>query len=111
MGLSIKTKASQGKSAKVRATKTANKISTPMNLTRVKEFAQETGGVVLEKISQLDASLIKLSPQLQSKMDALLAKIEKTPAGLQDLQALATRVLKHAFEMSETLKKKVSKKN
>ncbi len=57
----------------------------------------------------IDGALSKITPQLQSAIDAIIKRVEGSPLVLQDLQALGLRVLKHASEISEVIKKKVSK--
>jgi hypothetical protein len=63
---------------------------------------------MVKKVVQnnIDASLLKLSPNMQKTLDSIISKIEQTPLRIQDFQALACRILKHANEINETLKQK-----
>lgn len=64
---------------------------------------------IVKKVVQdnIDATLLKLSPNMQKTLDALVSKIEQTPVHIQDFQALACRVLKHANEINESIKQKI----
>ena len=59
--------------------------------------------------SNIDATLLKLSPNMQKTLDTIVRKIENTPLKIQDFQGLACRVLLHANEISQSLKQKVVK--
>lgn len=65
---------------------------------------------IVKKVVQnnIDASLLKLSPNMQKTLDSIVSKIEQTPVHIQSLQALACRVLQHANEINENLKQKIA---
>lgn len=98
---SKKAKSKKQTSEKNMKSKSINMITQPAN----------KAAIIVKKVvkNNIDASLLKLSPNMQKTLDAIVSKIEKTPAHIQDFQALACRVLKHANEISETLKQKISR--
>lgn len=52
----------------------------------------------------VDNALMSLPPKVQANIDQVLKSLDGNPFKFPDLQALGYRILKHATEISETLK-------
>jgi hypothetical protein len=52
----------------------------------------------------VDAALLSLPPKVQANIDQVMKSLDVSPIRLQDLRALGYRILKHATEISDTLK-------
>lgn len=84
-------------------TKTKKKsVKTQLGKAKVKSKATK---VLSEGLKGVDSNLLKLPPKLQSNIDQVLKSLDVSPIKLQDLRSLGYRILKHAAEISETLKR------
>lgn len=52
----------------------------------------------------VDSALLSFPPKMQANIDQVMRTLDVSPIRLQDLRALGYRILKHATEISETLK-------
>jgi hypothetical protein len=95
---------------KVKTQKTIVHKKKSLKASLVKNGVANRAANLVKKVVQnnIDTSLLKVSPNMQKTLEAIVSKIEKTPARIQDLQALACRVLKHATEINESLKQKIT---
>ena len=82
---------------KKRATTTAKSRSLKVKPTSAKDVCK---GIQ----RSVDSVLLSIPPKMQSNIDQVLKSIEVSPHLLQDLRTLGYRILKHATEISETLK-------
>lgn len=84
--------------------KPRRKSTKPKKNTKAKTAASpiDTLGQGLQK--SVDTVLLKLPPKLQANIDQILKSMDVTPLRLQELQALGYRILKHATEISDSLK-------
>jgi hypothetical protein len=94
------------RNASRKKTLTAKKSKTKSSPRAAKSFSAG-----LQK--SVDSALLILPPKVQANIDQVLKSIDVSPLRLQDLRTLGLRVLKHATEISESLKNAslVSKKS
>jgi hypothetical protein len=102
-----KAKATATATSSANSKETAKKGKNSSAVKAVKSAATKVKEAV---INNIDASLLKLSPNMQKTLDTIVNKIEQTPVHIEDLRALACRVLKHANEINQNLKQKITSK-
>lgn len=66
---------------------------------------KKTSMVFNDVLKKVDSNLLKLPPKVQANIDQMLKNIDVSPIKLQDLRSLGYRILKHANEISENLKR------
>jgi hypothetical protein len=106
----VKIKATKSGVAKSGTTKAGAAKKVTVKDIKVSVSNVSKAATIVKKVVQnnIDASLLKLSPNMQKTLDSIVSKIEQTPAHIQSLQALACRVLQHANEINENLKQKIA---
>ncbi|MEY4616168.1 MAG: hypothetical protein RJB66_1128 [Pseudomonadota bacterium] len=69
------------------------------------KMTKKTSGALNNVLKKVDSNLLKLPPKVQANIDQVLKSIDVSPIKLQDLRALGYRILKHATEISENIKR------
>ena len=89
-------------------TKPARKVNKKPVVKKLRSKSPKLTGANLKLV---DSNLLKFPPKVQANIDQVLKTLDVSPLRLQDLQALGYRILKHASEISATLKASVPLKS